>query len=324
MKGFGILFIFLFLLTFPKANAQVNNIFLGIYPPLIEVTVKPPADVSSEIRIENKNKNSIDLNILIRPFKLSDKGNGSIEYLPNNTFTGKDPSILEKIKVLEGVNEIKSVSLKPFETKLLNLKVLIDENSPASDYYFSILFVSKPQITGKTSTSASVGIGTNLILSVGDTGKAHATIADFSNPRFILGNTVPFTLLVENTGDRLILPEGKIEIKDMFGRIAGEVTILKQHILAKNKRYISGSTNIETGNETPKIVWRGSFLFGFYEATSHIKIDNSGSSIQKKSVFFAVPLYLLFALSFMIFLILSIYIRVKRKLNKSKRKKLEN
>jgi hypothetical protein len=313
-----ILLILCFSLLSFKAFAQESPQFsLGIQPSVIEIQANPPAQVSTQFSIENKSDRGIDLNIVVKPFKFTRSGEGDIEYLPANTFVGGDPSIYEKIKINDQGVEAKRITLKPFETRVLDLGISIDELSPASDYYFSILFISEPSDRGSSSVSAGA-IGTNVILSVGGKPEPSAFIDEFSNPLIVFGNSVPFTLSINNTGERFIIPEGKVEIKDMFGRIAGEINILPQYILSHSSRYLVDVSNQPQDKKNYERVlnWKGKFLFGAYHAKALIRIDESGKTIEDSSTFIAIPIYIIFALSFFSFISLSIYIRVRKRLKK--------
>jgi hypothetical protein len=280
---------------------------LGISPPLIEISALPPADINTDITLENKTEDEVKLRVMIKPFRLNTDGTGSIDFLPSNTFQGKDPAFFDKVRILDQGNEAKEITLGPFESRLLNLSIKIDEQSPLSDYYFSVLFISNVGNVSKSSTLMSGGIGTNVILSIGDKGKPSASISKFEAPGVVIGNKVAFSLSLRNNGERMFVANGKIQITDMFGRNAGEVKIPPLHVLANSERHLNNP------QKSPSIIWDGNLLFGLYTAKATILLDESSGSVEKTTTFIAMPLYLVLGITFLSFVGISIYLQVKKK-----------
>jgi hypothetical protein len=171
----------------------------------------------------------------------------------------------------------------------------------------------------KSSSAMAGGIGTNVILSVGEKKPPEGYIGEFTNPLIITGNSVPFMISLQNAGETVILPAGTIKIKDMFGRQAGNITLLPQHVLGNSKRYMAGEKheNQSLSKEgIPQVVLKEEFLFGLYSAEALVELEKGGKVVSAKTTFIALPFYLIFALSFFTFLGLSIFFRVKRKIKK--------
>ncbi len=325
MKRFIFLLILLaityYLLPSP-ANAQEKSaLSLGIFPPVIEINADPPAKILAKIKIQNQNDNPQKLDIVLRPFKPSEKNNGQIEYV--NDTGGPDPLILQKIKVMDGDREIRQVELAPLETKELNLLIIIEQGAPLGDYYFSVIFVAQNQTLKNQSASAIPGgIGTNVIMSVGKKGKINGHIIQYSTPFWQTHGPVPITLLVENDSPQYIVPTGRITIKDIFGKVIGVENILPQYILSGSKRYMNDNSpdTLSGKNAAQKmaaghdvLLWPESFLFGIYTLNLNMKLSSTGPVFTTSIIFVALPLYFIFALSFFAFILLGIYVRVRRK-----------
>ncbi len=310
-------------LLLPSTNLYAQEISdsdqfsLGIFPTVIEINADPPAIINSNINIENQSENELHLNLMIRFFKPKENSNGQIELLSEGEIYGPDPTFRQKIKILEDKREIKDITFKPFEAKNLTLEIILNRGDPVSDYYFSVIFISKAEDIHETSGSQIVGgIGTNVILSVGKKGKITGEIREFSAPRVVFSGPIPFTLLVRNNSQRYIVPEGNITIKDMFGRKAGQLNILPQYILANSDRFMNASDQESISTlHGPALIWPEKFLLGLYTATAHVRLAQDGPVFETKISFLALPLYIIAVISFFALVLIGIWIKVVRKTN---------
>lgn len=305
------------------AFADKPAVALGIYPPLFEISADPPAVVVAKISIVNQSENPQTLNILFRSFRPSPAGNGQIEYV-SDKFGGPDPLILQKIKVYDEDSEISKVDLAPLESKGLKLQINLEAGAPHGDYYFSVIFLSDSKSPDGSGAGTPAGIATNVILSVGKKGPVKGEIEQFKAPFLLGAGPVPFTLLLKNTGEQYIVPSGRITINNMFGGQVGRIDILPQYILARSQRYIIDSQQLPPKGKTAALaakynsehnvmIWPEKFLFGVYTAHLFVKLSSTGPVFQTSLIFIAFPVYLVFAISFLSFVLIGIYIRARKK-----------
>lgn len=337
MKKFALLLVFGFWLFAVPLKAQetrnTNQFSLGIYPPIIEINAEPPASVEAPIQIQNLTDLPENLKIVFKSFRPQDTGDGTLRYINENPakdgariIEGEDLLIRERIKVYDGETPIEEMLLDPFESRNLKLKINLDRDIPLGDYYFSVIFLSN-KIQSEDSSQSQIpgGIGTNVILSIGKKGFTSGEIKRFSAPRFLGSGPVPVTLLLQNNSDHYVVPQGRITIRDMFGRETGQINILPQYILANSQRYMIDSDQASESAELseqierlsqnhPVLIWPRKFLFGLYTASAHIKFSEDGPFFETKTTFVALPVYTLFAISFMAFVLIGIYLRVKKKI----------
>lgn len=309
------------------AFAQSEDAFsLSVFPPVLEINADPPAKVESVLNISNLSENEEALKIIFKSFKLSEKADGTITYLTGNSIEGPDPLILQKVKIFEGETPIDRLTLLPLQTKELKLKITLEEGAPIGDYYFSVIFVSgaKPSPEG-SQAQVPGGIGTNVILSVGKKGETRGEIKEFSVPSFLSAGPLPITLLLRNNSNHYIVPQGKVIIKNVFGTSVGRIDILPQYILSNSQRYLidanQASPSANLANSMAKlsgknrvIIWPEKFLFGLYSANLDVKLSDDGPKFTTSTYFFALPLYVLFAASFFAFVLLGIWLKVKRRI----------
>jgi hypothetical protein len=275
----------LFALSFaPSANAE--SIDLGVFPPIIQIDAKSPADVENPISIENFSNSSLTLDIVFRPFKPLE--NGDIEYLDQEEAVEFEP-LFSKVSVYDQDQKINKITLSPKQKKDLKLRIEITPDQKPSEYYFSTIFISEDLSNiGSTQSLAIGGIATNVILSVGPVGTTKGKISQFSAPFFLLKGPVPFTVKVANESSHYITTNGIITIKDIFGKTVGKIDLLPVNVLANSERLIP-STNVRD----PQALWNEKFLLGIYSAKAVVGLSEEGPILSKTTTFFALPLELL-------------------------------
>lgn len=336
-----ILFIFLFsfwiivfsfsLLTFNLREIEASSISLGVYPPIIQINATPPANVSADIQIQNQGEKSRDLNIIIKPFKAANSQNGELSYLFANDQFGTDPLMLNRIKVIDENKKVNSITLAPKQEKKLKLNIDIPKGETPSDYYFSIVFVSRgePAEVSKTQIESTLnasqnaaGIATNVLLSIGPKTKAEGEITEFSVPLFLEKGPVEFNIKVRNQSNFFITPRGSILIKNMFGQTIGRVDLLPVNILAHSVRLIPGSDQFDAKElkidakswEAQKALWSEKLLLGPYTATLAIALTEDGPVLRETIYFIGFPILIIIGSFIAVILLLIIIKKLQKKL----------
>jgi len=304
LKTFYFLIVFLtfdfLFLNLDKAAAA--DLSLGIYPPIIQIQIEPPANIDTPITIENHGQVSVALEILFKPFGSSKEENGEIVYL-----IGKKPLIFENIKISEDEEAIEKVVIPPKQSKTLELHIDIPRDEPLSDYYFSVLFVSENKLDERLNQlKIQGGIATNVLLSIkgippliGAKPTSIAKIVEFSSPSFLEKGPVPFTVRLKNQSNHFITPQGTISIKNILGKTIGQVKLSPVNILADTIR-------------SQETLWQETFLFGPYTATLNINPSDKGPTLIKTVHFFVFPFRAFIILIAIAYIILFVKNRLKR------------
>lgn len=341
--------IFLFILTtcyvlLATQAAYAAGMELGIDPPILQIEALPPSEINSPIVFENQSEEPLAVVVQLKPFKAAPTDNGEVQYLSENEpMRGANPNIFQRIQLQdEDKKRVSSFTIGPRQKKSLVLSVRIPKNEPASDYYFAVLFLASVPKDQKTApdqenfTTTSGGIGTNVLLSIGPKGNPKGVLEVFSVPFFLEGGPVPFRVKVRNDGNYYTTVQGNIVIKNMFGQRIGNVELLPVNVLAGSSRFIPDSRQIPDRIETltdepaskreekkqtdkqinrqPTAVWNESFLLGPYTATLTMKLSDKGPVFVKAIYFFALPMRLLFSGIIMVFIVLLIRKRLKKRL----------
>ena len=322
--NFGLLVVTLHfaLCTLHLSKAYAETLSLRSYPSLIRLNAQTPTDLSSSLTVENLTDSSVTVDTQFKLFKAGPKENGDVEYLP----ASENPNgILQKIHLQDNENEITGLSLGPNQKKQLQVKINLKETIEPRDYYFSIIFLTKPKDyqtqgnlpSGSTSSFSVInaGVGTNFLISVGKTSENLASIEEFSSSQYLQSGPVAFNIKIQNNGSNYISPTGVIYIKNMFGQMIGKVELPAQNILANSSRYISDQTLHPTPYTLhPQIVWPEKFLLGFYEARLSLQTSESEQPITRTIHFFVFPVKLIIAFTVCLILFTLIYRRVKQKM----------
>lgn len=289
---------------------------LSIYPPVIEVQTTPPSSPAVPIAIQNNNNEDITLKIQLIPLRANNAG--EVQLRPDEASKGLYPYFKDKIQFLIDGKKTDIVKLQALETKEVDLNINLAQGDPPGDYYYTIVFLSSG--SGPINSSVSqipTGIATNLLLSIGPKDGASGDISQFTTSLFKDRGPVDFTLKLHNSSKHLVAPTGIIEITNFFGKKVGSVKILPQYVLADSDRYLqddSQGSQLEKAGASPRVIWSEKFLIGWYKATAKVNLEDKGQSLVSSAYFVAFPFYFFFPLVIIIFVVLSIYLRVKRKI----------
>lgn len=290
----------LYAFSFNKAAAA--DLSLGIYPPIIQIQIEPPANIDTPITIENHGKETVTLEISIKPFTAGKGELGEVVYE-----SGKNPLIFENIKISEDEETIEKVVIPPKQSKTLKLHLDIPKDEPLSDYYFSVLFVSENMLDERLNQlKIQGGIATNVLLSIkgkppliGAKPTSIAKIVEFSSPSFLEKGPVPFMVRLKNQSNHFITPQGTISIKNIFGKTIGQVKLSPINILADTIR-------------SQETLWQETFLFGPYTATLNINPSDKGPTLIKTIHFFVFPFRAFIIFIAIAYIILFVKNRLKR------------
>lgn len=300
-----LIFIFSFFIPLSKVHADFN---LAVYPPIIQINAKPPANVSAPVTVENLGSESIELELILKPFEAGDRENGQIKYLEE--IPVEYSLIFQRVAVLDGSEQITELTLGPKQKKELTLNINIPRETTPQDYYFSLVFVSSQasEQPDRTGTQILGGIATNILLTVAGEKKTEAVIQEFSAPLFIEKGPVPFTVRVKNTGNHYIAPQGEIVIKNLLGQTVGKVELLPVNILAGSVR------SLPSTGETGESLWKEDFILGPYKAVLNLSFSNNGPRLSREIIFLAFPGISILAVIGSAIVLLYLFKRVRSKI----------
>lgn len=295
---------------FPR-RAFASGFSVGVFPPIIKINASPPVSLQTPIIIKNPTDQTETFNISFKPFTQSDDENGQVRYLKNDELNLKDPLIFQRIKVLDSDNQVSSVELAPGEQKKLTLNIDIPDGESASEYYFSVLFISSsPQLQSQENKSDILtGVATNVLLSIGTKEKPNVKLTNFATDFFKEKGGAQFSVKALNQGNQFANVGGYILIRNLFGQTVGRVELNKTNILAKTSRYLASS------GELSKALWPETFLLGPYTAT--LTLTASDHPVLIRTVhFIGAPIQILIISLIVISLIILVRSKLKSHLRR--------
>jgi hypothetical protein len=308
--------------------AHAEGISLKVNPSVLQMRTQVPSDVRAPFIIENQSNQSVKLKIGYKLFDPTKSQDGKVVFLDD---PGSYSEIFNYIQVLDTDNTaINSLDLGPKQQKQLQVRVILPQNHPSADHYFSLVFLH--EITPQTDQNSTVrdrkdqhtittiqgGIAANVLLAVGQSETAQGYIEEFSSPIYLQSGPVAFSLKVKNTGLHYINPKGTITIKNVFGQRVGKVEIPSTAILAGTTRSLLDSNQLlQAAQPSPdaKAVWSEKFLLGLYSAELNIAMAAEGPTYNQTIRFFAFPVHIALGILLIITMAVVIYIKVKKRIS---------
>ncbi len=310
------LFVFSFLtfnftlLTFNLIKVNAQSLSLSIYPPLLEVMIKPGKSITQVYKLINNGETDLVMTSKIVSFEPADElgniklGNGNSKLASINdyfSFQNADLKLGE------------SFTLKAGAQQQIVLKISAPQDAPEKDYYLTLLFETNPQenlyLHPGGVSSAQAKIGSNILLTVSETGepprKAETIEFKLQNAKFkiIDSFTKPqFVLRIKNTGRSLFKPMGTITLTGWLGQ-KYLLNLLPENILSGSIRKIGCSLP-----DNPEVFGscqiKPKFLLGFYQAKAEFGLEKISNDYTTQINFIALPIKLILALLGLAFLLL--------------------
>jgi len=294
---FKIFFVFSLLYLFSPTKVEAQSLGLSIYPPLLEVMIKPGKSITQVYKLTNEGETDLLMTSKIVPFEPADElGNIVIRDTGNEI---RNYFSFQNADLALGQN----FTLKAGSQQQIVLRIDIPQQAKEDDYYLTLLFETNPQenlsLQPGGISSAQAKIGANILLTVSETGepprKAEITEFKIKNSLFKIGSwqfldsfTNPvFVLRLKNSGRSLFKPMGTITTTGWLGQKYFS-DLLPENVLIKSIR------QVQCDQIKPK------FLFGPYQAKANFGLDKISEDYQQTLHFFAFPFSLTAGLLFLI------------------------
>ena len=326
-----ILFVFsifsLLYLLFPN-KMEAQSLGLSVYPPLLEVMIKPGKTITQVYRLANQSDSDLVMTTKILTFEPADEL-GNVQLKTDSPSAIKDWFSFQNADLNLGDNFV----LKTGQEQQVVFKIKVPENALEDDYYLTLLFESLPELTlNQGNTQNKIQIGANLLLTISETGEPprKAEIAEFkiknawfklSSWQFIDSFVNPlFVLRIKNSGRSLFKPMGSMTVSGWSGQ-KYLLELLPENILINSIRQ---TQCFSTDKNQPfpcqlETNWKTKFLIGVYQAQVGFGLDKISQDYQQTIHFFAFPFTLTGILLFiiLIFYLVKKYSRLKDSLDNS-------
>jgi hypothetical protein len=258
-------------------NTQVENNKIkktstsdfSVSPVVTNEKAKPRDIIKKELLITNNTEQRIDLYITVENI---DPTEGAQEF---TSPAGSDlsTSLANWVEITRGV-----IELSPGEVRKIPYLIHVNLTAKPGNYYARIQFQKgATRAVAEASADASALM---LNVEVVDDANERLQLGNFmSEDGVVFGNSVSFSYLLENVGNRLIEPRGSIRIFNRRGEEVGSVPLNAEGegITPENKKQLAA-------------VWGATGRFGKYKAFLDLEYgENQLASVQDTVYFWVFP-----------------------------------
>ncbi len=298
-----LVFSIIYHLTSNICNAQSVATGLSAIPPRLEIEVAANKTNTQPIKVRNESSEIKTITVSVRDFIVTDN-KGTPNFIDNiEEAAGNRWAASSWIQLSQT-----SLTLKPGETKILNLTVMPPENALPGGHYTAIVYSPETgSIGNNTGASVQTNVGTLVYVTVPGDITQKATVQSFSAPKFSEFGPIDFKATIKNSSDIHIQPVGSITVKNWLGGKTAQLTLDQTNIFPYTTRDFQNTLDKK-------------WLFGRYKATLNAVYGTAGGLITTTIPFWVIPwrLIILIIAAITIISLLIILTNKKTKGNKFK------
>lgn len=242
----------------PLSSFAQEGASFSVSPPKIEITIEPGQSAEATIRVTNSGKIDLNFRAYLQDYRITEK----------NQFIFSDPGH-ESYSCARWINlEKTEFFLKAGEDIDIKMTLNVPKNAEPGGHYAIIFFETAAGGAGKEGATVGIAgrIGATVLTFIGGDIVKKGKVESFSASSTGLGKPVRLSVLFNNEGNIHLTVSGKVTIKDMLGRDAGEIDLGEITVLPKTKREIVGE-------------WGNPPLWGIYRATADITFADKTETV---------------------------------------------
>ena len=270
--------------------AHAQTFSLGIYPPILEVMIKPGKTITQAYKVKNSGDDLVLIPNIVSFNPKDELGNVYLTRL--NPVTKNWFSLTNANIQLD-----QPFSLPSGTSQQLVLKIKIPENAIESDHYFSLTLTTSPTpLIGMTKTGMKGVIASNILLTISEDGtpQRKAEISKFSSKKLLDSFDKPaFDVQIRNIGQAYLQPQGSISIYNTIGKKIANLELLPENVLVNAIRKINCRAD-DADDKVRPCQWDPGFLIGRYQTKLDFQVD--AENYQAEIIFYAFPIKLSLAL----------------------------
>jgi hypothetical protein len=271
---------------------------LTISPPVFELTVDPGNIFRESIRIFNETDKEVTLYTSTSDFTARKDKEGMPEFLAPGETQG---DLADWIQIEKG-----PIVILPFEERRIHFLVDVPASADPGGHYSAIFFNTSPPSTESEASTIGIGgkLGSLLLVRVSGDIIEQGRLEEFKlrdNKKIYQRLPIDFVVGFENSGNVHLKPQGKISIKNILGKISGEVEINKVkvgssgNVLPQTTRHFDGfwiKSPIEKEPENfleSLKAEKDNFAIGRYSADLTLDYGTEGKKARASIVFWVFP-----------------------------------
>lgn len=278
---------------------------LTLSPPLKEITLNPGETSTQTLTLTNPTSKLVELYPKIMDFGAKDETGQ-----PTFTQVGETSS---KFSLSSWISlSTSKIALTTNQVVKYNYEIKVPLNAEPGGHYGSVLFATEPPKPAGDVSKVVLGsmVGSLVLVRVPGDIVENGTIVDLSTDKAIyLNNKVIFDTRISNTGNTHFKPAGNILIRNIFGRVVDDIKV-----------------NNEGGNVLPETIRRfdslwgsKSIRFGLYRAEIKLTYGESSKTLDAKTSFWILPIWIL---ALLLILIVAMVVSIILYIRKNKAKKM--
>lgn len=277
-----------------KTSAHAQDISLVVSPPRTDITIKPGETIQKSIKVTNTNATELILDAQVIDYIVQDDSGTPIKVTQDASgrFLASPWFTLDQSELV----------IAPNESATLTVIITAPKNALPGGHYSGIYFEPKEKKgTNRTVSYTSTQVGSLFALTVDGEIKYDAVIKDFSVKNYLSEfGPVDFNLIIENQSDTHISPTAQVSISDMLGRNLDTLKLDSLNIFPFSQRSLSSR-------------WNQTWGVGRYLATVTVSYG-PGLTTARSLYFWILPYRLIMAILVIIFVLLAIFISIRRHL----------
>lgn len=256
--------------------AGTNSLAITLTPPLFQITQSPGTDWKSLLRVVNSNSYDMTVSVKVQDFHPNgETGNPEFEEVPRGT--------PEDARRMSGWIEIPegNITITHSTTAEIPFTVHVPLGADPGGHYAAIIVGTVANKMEGSGSGVSSAIGSLMFMRVPGEVVEKGEIRDFYTEHEIVQSTdEKFVLRFENQGNVHLIPQGNIEITNMWGKVRGKMDINQSNTF---------------GNVLPKSTrkfefkWQGDsspFEVGRYKAVATLVYGSDGRQTVYRTVYF--------------------------------------
>lgn len=212
---------------------------LEVAPAFIDVTLAQPGE-EKKIPITYINHSDRSVRLQLLTIDLKQKDSNGIPSFINESGNSLSYSLSSFLRL-----ETESVNVDPNEKRIVNVSALNRENlSPGGHYAAIIARVTSDEPTaGKTTVLPSVSTTILLRKSGGESFNLSLKSSNWPSGWFVFGYPSVVSLEFQNEGNIHLIPYGRVEINDLFGRMLykGVINENSLYVFPETRRFITAN-----------------------------------------------------------------------------------
>lgn len=269
-----------------QSGVEVRGDF-QVGPTRFVLEMDPGETRTIELQLTSREGEPRSYSLSVEDFSVTDDGTDNIQFYGNGTGPFSARSWIE--------TAVPNVGLKHGERAFIPVKITVPKNAAVGDHYSVVLFERDPKGEPKGGFNLIARIGALLLITVKGDVIRQGDMQNFSVSKPLYWSLpAQFSIQYRNTGTVHLTPNGRIEVKNIFGIPVDDIPVKDWYVLRNSVR-------------RRDIAWQPKFALGYYTATLTLNSAGQASETSQTVSFWVVPalpvliaLLAIFAVSFLV------------------------